>query len=74
MCKKIPNKKGANFREESGSGQIINVVEFDPKIKRVYLHSGKALVIFILYNSFNGLTHMLKFYVTFCKYCDTPIT
>jgi DNA (cytosine-5)-methyltransferase 1 len=48
----IPKKKGANFRclrgVRVGEG---NKVEFDPEIERVYLDSGKPLVLFLLPNS-----------------------
>jgi len=41
----IPVKKGANFRDLTGvMVGANNIVEFDPKIKRVYLKSGKPLV------------------------------
>ncbi|XP_047043493.1 DNA (cytosine-5)-methyltransferase 1-like [Lolium rigidum] len=43
--KKIPFKKGANFRDLEGvKVGPNNVVEFDPNVPRVYLESGKPLV------------------------------
>ncbi|CAM0911395.1 unnamed protein product [Alopecurus aequalis] len=41
----IPLKKGANFRDLTGvMVGANNIVEWDPKVKRVYLKSGKPLV------------------------------
>ncbi|XVF11311.1 hypothetical protein REPUB_Repub08aG0016200 [Reevesia pubescens] len=40
----IPKRKGANFRDLKGVIVVGNKVEWDPKVNRVYLESGKPLV------------------------------
>jgi hypothetical protein len=63
--------QGANFRDLTGvMVGANNIVEFDPKIKRVYLKSGKPLVS-VLPNTSNDVSmvvHDFLSHVTICCY------